>query len=527
QREKYLHHLAQVAKGASRSRATQLQKEENLLERIGLTERITMQREANAMRHWRRRQRDWAHVKAAMSEKTGKASEDLVMSTAGDYRERSEEYTLIQNAIPLNEKYSCDGYWMMSLRGYGERHCSVGNIFSGLFCEIGDKVDLPRVVRPPTGCPMDSTRKRTWRDSHALKLRKRQLASTLQAFRPQTLQPSDTKGLLVEGQDLLEWAVSSSKDFFERQDRLLREVNVGKHAVEILLSITPQIVKIIIPPMFVVLCSPSVSPKTYHYLLNHTAIQVTSLKFLLMKVEAGGDLATTRVTMRNVGSTVLFFSWSRILRGTTIVSENVAESRRREEGESKFVTAPLVHKDSALLDPSHHFFCHEASGTLLPEVSKTVTFSFKSEDPGMFSDRWRLETVPVAAIMLSFTLEASSLPGKSDNSRRDIGNAGVTREDSFTHSIRQGPWQLTGKKSHHHGSNQEEENCRGEVLEGFVEVDLRGAAHAPDRRGHARKRLAEGFDRGLMVTRIGELLTDVIRGVHTPIREEEVCRTKR
>lgn len=37
------------------------------------------------------------------------APEDLVMSTANDFRERSEEYQLIQSAIPAHDKYSSDG----------------------------------------------------------------------------------------------------------------------------------------------------------------------------------------------------------------------------------------------------------------------------------------------------------------------------------------------------------------------------------------------------------------------------------
>lgn len=37
------------------------------------------------------------------------APEELVMSTADEYRERSEEYQLIQSAIPTYEKFSSDG----------------------------------------------------------------------------------------------------------------------------------------------------------------------------------------------------------------------------------------------------------------------------------------------------------------------------------------------------------------------------------------------------------------------------------
>ena len=37
------------------------------------------------------------------------APEDLVMSTGAEFRERSEEYQLIQSAIPSHDKYSSDG----------------------------------------------------------------------------------------------------------------------------------------------------------------------------------------------------------------------------------------------------------------------------------------------------------------------------------------------------------------------------------------------------------------------------------
>lgn len=82
----------------------------------------------------------------------------------------------------------------MSLRGYGERTCNVGNIFSGLHCAIEDKIPPPRAVRKPTGRPADATRKRTWRNSEALALRKRKLAPALRTLRPRKLQAEETSG---------------------------------------------------------------------------------------------------------------------------------------------------------------------------------------------------------------------------------------------------------------------------------------------------------------------------------------------
>lgn len=82
----------------------------------------------------------------------------------------------------------------MSLRGYGERMCNVGNMFSGLFCAIDDRVPPSRTVRKPTGRTADASRKRTWRNSEALALRQRQLAPALKKLRPALLQPEETGG---------------------------------------------------------------------------------------------------------------------------------------------------------------------------------------------------------------------------------------------------------------------------------------------------------------------------------------------
>lgn len=44
------------------------------MEHVGLTEKLTIRREGNSMRQWRRWQRDWQRVSDDMVAKTGKAS---------------------------------------------------------------------------------------------------------------------------------------------------------------------------------------------------------------------------------------------------------------------------------------------------------------------------------------------------------------------------------------------------------------------------------------------------------------------
>lgn len=107
---------------------------------------------------------------------------------------------------PLNDQSSAppgipyrirSRYWAMSLRGYGERVCNLGNIFSGLSCTIDDRLRSVRTVRKPTGRVTDATRKRTWRSSEALAVRKRQLAPALRRMRPQECLARETGGDLA------------------------------------------------------------------------------------------------------------------------------------------------------------------------------------------------------------------------------------------------------------------------------------------------------------------------------------------
>ena len=57
---------------------------------------------------------------------------------------------------------------------------------------------------------------------------------------------------------------------------------------------------------------------------------------------------------------------------------------------------------------------------------------------------------------------------------------------------------------------------------GGAEVGLRGVAVAMDTREHARRRLSEGVDRGILAAKVEEIVREVVRGVRTPIRESEV-----
>lgn len=129
---------------------------------------------------------------------------------------------------------------------------------------------------------------------------------------------------------------------------------------------------------------PSLSP--LNFLLLFT--KVISPKTLLIECDAGSEaLERATVTLRNSGSTVLFFSWSRVPRGETIVSANGASKDRgagsksgsgfegacsaleaggkvmeggggrHAHGDASSKIAATRH--AALQDPSGRFFCYQ------------------------------------------------------------------------------------------------------------------------------------------------------------------------
>lgn len=103
---------------------------------------------------------------------------------------------------------------------------------------------------------------------------------------------------------------------------------------------------------------------------------------LLIESNAGEELKQATATVRNIGSTVLFFSWSRVLRGETIVSAHGPCGNTSRLGDSGHGVVPPVGtgekglggrgplvgeadaaRHAASQDPDGRFFCHQVGFT--------------------------------------------------------------------------------------------------------------------------------------------------------------------
>merc|ERR1719247_3948403 len=96
-----------------------------------------------------------------------------VMFTGDEFRERIEEYDLIDKALPREEKFA-DSLWFMSLRDSWCRYIPLGSIFSGLFCKVREK-DISEkaftIIRHPRQPSLVNTKLQTGvtRDGQAYK----------------------------------------------------------------------------------------------------------------------------------------------------------------------------------------------------------------------------------------------------------------------------------------------------------------------------------------------------------------------
>jgi len=96
----------------------------------------------------------WDQVKDRLSRASSKPIGDLAMERCDEYRKKLEALSHLEMAIPVTERHG-SSQWAMSLRDNWTRFVSVGNIFSGLFIPINEK--LPKnpllVRRPSSGVP--------------------------------------------------------------------------------------------------------------------------------------------------------------------------------------------------------------------------------------------------------------------------------------------------------------------------------------------------------------------------------------
>ncbi|TYZ68657.1 hypothetical protein PybrP1_000297, partial [[Pythium] brassicae (nom. inval.)] len=413
------------------------------LKTLPIHERLAHQRQQNALRRWRQVNRDWEQFKARTSKRLGKPEQDLVMSRAAAYREHVEMYDALQKARPLAEKVGGD-IWLVSLRGDGTRFVPVGNIFSGLFCPIRESTRIgPRVRRPldpslvrdnndddsDNDNDMDHSvgnRRRHFprpvsqlekRSIELLAKQKRRLRKQLQQLLPHEVGASASSHLAVGTVDLFEWAATGRGDGSTgRSDdagnqSLALSLQHSRSSADGVRACSQRDSKAsgraqqggaVGPSLKLAVDTTDVD----HLQCDVLATQVMEPEFAYVGGEEPvwlnmyGDTneqLQRSIALENDGSTALHYQWTREAFATPEFTPHLqpAQSRQEMAGDSGCVTMTSL---SATV------------GTLLPGEKQIFTFSFESQQAGVFLEKWLLDVDPPARI------NASASSGDGDDS---------------------------------------------------------------------------------------------------------------
>ena len=332
-----------------------------------LAKKMTQEAHGRALDKWEHQRVIWEDVKKRLSLASGKNVGDLAMERCDEYRKKLEALAHLDMAVPLTERDG-DNQWAMSLRDNWTRFVSVGNIFSGLFVMREEKIakdplQVRRPHNPEDGISYQQMKGRSVLDSKFMKIRRKKYEKNIRDILPgehgedvaalevvgegmeETLARQGSKDITLEdleeqiAQDSLEtWAAIQKF----RADRAAEAANAAAAAAYAAEEAEATRLSKLGP----------------HCQLSAARVAVTA---------AAGSPAHAVVTVRNTGTTALYYNWRR--------------------------DAPAL-AEHATSKGSDAFYMADVGGSLLPGEEREMMWTFKSRSPGVFLDRWQLETRP-------------------------------------------------------------------------------------------------------------------------------------
>lgn len=371
----YLQALAALKIKASKLRARELEKEENLVQYLPVNERFDLNKEGKVLAMWQERQKKWDNIQRQLANRVGGSTDTLMMNTGDEFRAKNEEYDVLQAAVPVEQRFGADS-WQMQLRGGTERSVSVGHVFSGLSCEVTIKRVNPAIIRKPRKATDANTlvKKTAFIDpTPSLLLRQKQLRKTLTTLRPHTLGPSEVEGLIIESKNLFDWAIDSTEKYFcDLAAEKSTSMVVGQSFEQNDTDAQHESVK-----------------STGKEEQRHPQLAFLSHRNLLFSGIQGETVHRT-ISFRNIGATAISYYWKK----------NVSDKDMNESSVSVVMASRnSVPRGHLLSKQRDSFFCHSPTGQILPGEYVETIFSFCSKGVGgTFDETWMLETTPKAAV---------------------------------------------------------------------------------------------------------------------------------
>lgn len=397
----YIDTLKKQYKKAEDLRKKEKQQETMLMSYLPVNERFNMNKEGQVIARWQERQRDWENIQAGISKRlNAKQNHTLMMAKTDDYRIKGEEYDFIQAAIPKEERFGTN-IWIRSLRGNAPRLIQIGHAMTGLYAEIDSMPAVPAIIRKPKPSNLKTTRvmSKAFDETAPLLARREQLSSTLKTIRPHEITNDDADGLFIQTTSLFQWAIDSSKEYFNDLERRKNQTAIGKE------SLSPALLKTD--------TSKSIFSPTAAVADESTAKLSLNCSPEVVFDSLEGSTVFRDVTFTNSGVIALEYVWK------PIIYEDGVEAAERTGLTFGSEVARLVNTRQAtrlsainLNRNKPKFFCIEKRGVILPGQVVTTTFSFRSENAFSVRQNWQLFTTPSA----TYTIPSGVVGGKSYSS---------------------------------------------------------------------------------------------------------------
>eukprot|EP00656_Telonema_subtile_P021933 TRINITY_DN2296_c0_g1_i1.p1 TRINITY_DN2296_c0_g1~~TRINITY_DN2296_c0_g1_i1.p1 ORF type:complete len:894 (+),score=225.33 TRINITY_DN2296_c0_g1_i1:149-2830(+) len=329
------------------------------------------ERQTRALDLWDKYEQERSVLAEHLLEVRGNSNRPPCMFSGDEFREKVEEYELIEKAMPREEKYR-DNLWFMSLRDSWARFIPLGSIFSGLFCVVREKSLSEKaftVVRNPMQKSVVNTKlqhtiardgtvhqfhtrdgpetvpKSSWVNMDGIWQKERQLRHNVKELLPFRV---DTEGLLVVGSNGVDSELASTaeqEDEDETQSLAAKSVKTSR---------TKK------------------SKKSKGAEESELAGPCLELEDPNIAFDSNPDnVATQTVCVVNTGTTAVHYTWEKV------------------EQQSK-LGLPLRGTNP----PGGGFWCCDQKGVLQPGTGFEFPFAFKSHLCGIYTATFKMNTVP-------------------------------------------------------------------------------------------------------------------------------------
>jgi hypothetical protein len=389
-------------------------------------EQLILTKESKVLLKWQQRQKEWERIQKILAKKIS-SNLKLMMNSErlNEFRTAQEKSELQLASIPPEDLYAANN-WVMGLRGGGRTMTlSIGHIFSGLQCELKTEAKIPPIIRKPNVSMKDLTSSAVGsytKSVSTLKLTKSALSASskstrvlskevllspeakkrqnkleqfMKTARPHEVTTENADTLFVKSIDLFDWAIESTKEYFETLSRddddnqfeiigaepVVSIVSGGQFEESSVLSLKRDASKTSISQ------TPSLCMIQFH---SPREVVISSFQ---NKSEA------YEYVMKNTGTVSVQYSWI----PDAVESEYRTDRKTTEVSAMLFSRLPDEYSREKLLALNRpRFFCKASQGYILPGETISTPFTFLSQGcSGAFSQNWRLHTIPQVTVAFS------------------------------------------------------------------------------------------------------------------------------